>query len=81
MDNNDEDVFAPQTWPKPCTCCAKTFTFHAWTCLRLIGVQKGFVDGLPDLELRNCDVCESTLAMVIVPENAAAEEVKFADEA
>ena len=74
MENEDDDVFVSQVWPKACTCCEKTFTLHAWMGLRLIGIQKGFVDGLPDLELRNCDHCDSTLALVIVPEVKDATE-------
>ncbi len=74
----NEDVFAPPTWPKSCTCCEKKFSLHAWmTDLKLIGIQKGFVDGLPDLELRNCDHCGSTLALVLLLE----PEVKDAVEA
>lgn len=66
---NIDDDYIPvaQVWPKACSCCGNFFTHSDWKNLKFIGIQKSHdVNDYPDLELRNCDVCNSTLAIVVV---------------
>lgn len=59
-----DDVFKEETWPKVCSCCATQITEEAWERLPYVGIQEG-TDEIPDLELRNCGRCSSTLAIVV----------------
>ena len=48
-------------WPKRCS-CGVAYDASQWQTLRLAGVQH--MDGVgPDLELRDCAACRSTLAV------------------
>jgi len=54
-----------ESWPKTCG-CGEVFSEHQWENLRYVGVQKMPADyGLPDMELRNCSRCGSTMAVVV----------------
>ena len=58
-----DDVFKEETWPKTCSCCSRLITEEEWERLAYVGIQQG-TDEIPDLELRNCS-CHSTLAIVV----------------
>lgn len=64
VDNDWDEEFKEETWPKACSCCGTKITEEAWEKLPYVGVQQG-TDDIPDLELRNCDRCNSTLAIVV----------------
>lgn len=53
-----------ETWPKTCS-CGSAYTEEQWETLRYVGIQKSGLDDYPDLELRNCGHCTSTLAIVV----------------
>ena len=54
-----------ETWPKQCA-CGQSYDEGRWETLRYVGVQHVPAElGLPDLELRNCERCCSTLAIVV----------------
>ena len=53
-----------ETWPKSCSCGA-SITEDAWERLPYVGVQRSGLPDYPDLELRNCGRCKSTLAIVV----------------
>ena len=57
------DLFKEETWPKVCSCGHK-MSDDDWERMRYIGIQKGF-DDIPDLELRSCNKCGSTLAITV----------------
>lgn len=57
------DMFV-ETWPKVCS-CGDSFSEEEWERLRYVGVQKSGLPDFPDLELRNCGRCMSTLAIVV----------------
>jgi hypothetical protein len=66
-DIDDEHIFQ-ETWPKKCS-CGLSHTEEDWEKLTYVGVQKGLQDaGVPDLELRNCRKCGSTIAQPIMYE-------------
>jgi hypothetical protein len=48
------------TWPKHCGCGA-SFTEEEWE-MAYVGVQRSGLADVPDLEMRNCGRCSSTLA-------------------
>lgn len=62
-DDELEDGFKEETWPKTCGCGA-VWSEEAWERLPYLGVQSGFQD-YPDLELRNCGRCSSSIAIVL----------------
>lgn len=62
--SDDLDEIFAERWPKPCSCGA-SFTEDAWEQLKYVGVQPSGMDDVPDLELRNCGVCCSTLAIAV----------------
>jgi hypothetical protein len=64
QDADLDDAFAEETWPKTCSCCAHVISEDDWERLPYVGVQEG-TDNIPDLELRNCGRCSSTLAIVV----------------
>lgn len=61
--SDDEEHFI-ETWPKVCG-CGESFEEDDWERLKYVGVQKSGLDGFPDLELRNCGRCSSTLALAV----------------
>jgi hypothetical protein len=54
-----------EKWPKVCACgCA--ITEDQWEKLNYVGIQKVPTEyGIPDMELRNCGRCGSTIAVVV----------------
>jgi hypothetical protein len=65
MIDDDPETHNPftETWPKACGCGVK-ISEDDWEKLKYVGVQKTGLDGIPDLELRNCR-CGSTLAVAV----------------
>jgi len=63
MQEEYDESFEEETWPKTCSCCARLISEEDWEKMTYVGVQKG-TDEIPDLELRNCG-CQSTLAIVV----------------
>ena len=59
-----DDVFKEETWPKTCSCCGDPITEDGWERLPYVGIQQG-TEEIPDLELRNCGRCQTTLAIVV----------------
>jgi hypothetical protein len=54
-----------ESWPKVCSCGYK-ISEEEWETLRYVGLQKVPADyGIPDLELRNCGNCGSTMAVAV----------------
>lgn len=53
-----------ETWPKQCK-CGEHFTEEQWEKLSYIGLQRSVFDDYPDLELRNCRRCGSTMAITV----------------
>lgn len=54
-----------ESWPKSCSCGAK-ITDDEWEKLKYVGIQQGVPQhAIPDLELRNCSRCGSTLAIAV----------------
>jgi hypothetical protein len=63
-DPEARDLFV-ESWPKKCA-CGHVITEDAWETMRYVGVQKVPADyGMPDLELRNCASCGSTMAIAV----------------
>lgn len=62
-EEESDDVFKEESWPKACSCCGRPITEEQWEGLEYVGVQRG-TEEIPDLELRNCG-CGSTLAIVV----------------
>lgn len=60
---DDVDEVPKESWPKDCSCGASYDEDH-WEALRYVGVQKSSMQGYPDLEMRNCAKCNSTLCVV-----------------
>lgn len=50
---------------KACPCCRRAFSKARWETLRFVGVQP---DPEEPLELRDCDRCGSTMAVVVPAE-------------
>jgi hypothetical protein len=69
VDDELDEEFREETWPKQCSCCGAKITEDEWERLPYVGVQEG-TDDIPDLELRNCGHCSSTLA-IVVPQDFA----------
>ena len=63
----NELAVAPALYPlvKVCSCGAR-YSASDWALLRLRGRQHQ-VGGFPDLELRDCLYCTSTLGLEVVP--------------
>jgi hypothetical protein len=53
-----------ETWPKKCA-CGHQISEEGWEDLRYVGVQRSGFDDSPDLELRNCSACGSTIAIAV----------------
>lgn len=70
-------AYTPGDLPKRCG-CGEVYDVGRWERLRLLGHQ-GHLPGPDDvlvLELRNCEVCHSTLAVEVVwPRRAASSDV------
>ena len=64
MDDEELKELFVETWPKKCG-CGESFTEEQWEKLNYVGLQKSGIDNYPDLELRNCGHCKSTLAIVV----------------
>lgn len=62
-DPETRDLFV-EKWPKKCACGAP-YEEHEWEKLRYVGVQKTGLPDFPDLELRNCGSCGSTMAIAV----------------
>ena len=61
---SDEDSeIKVESWPKVCG-CGQHISEEDWERLYYVGVQKSGLDKFPDLEMRNCRKCGSTLAIV-----------------
>lgn len=58
-----DEIFA-ERWPKPCS-CGLEFSEDEWESLEYVGVQRSGMDDVPDLELRNCGRCHSTVAIAV----------------
>ena len=56
-------ILAAVAWPKACGCGAR-YSREEWEALRTLGVQRDR-DGNPEIELRNCAACGSTLAVPV----------------
>lgn len=54
-------------WPKRCS-CGMSWSLQAWLNLPLVG---RIDDGFEPVELRNCEMCWSTLAVLISLVDAA----------
>lgn len=68
MPTDEETALKQETWPKTCS-CGEVITEEQWEKLDYCGVQKVPPSyGLPDMELRNCGRCGSTMA-IIVPDD------------
>lgn len=64
MDELLDEEFKEESWPKVCSCCALPITEDDWEGLPYVGIQEG-TEHIPDLELRTCGRCSSTLAIVV----------------
>lgn len=64
MDDDELKELFVETWPKKCG-CGEEFTEEQWEQLNYVGLQKSGIDNYPDMELRNCGHCLSTLAIVV----------------
>jgi hypothetical protein len=54
-----------EKWPKVCA-CGYSISEAEWETLHYIGLQKVPKEyGLPDMELRDCGNCGSTIAVVV----------------
>jgi hypothetical protein len=54
-----------ESWPKHCA-CGHDISEEEWETLNYVGIQKVPEDyGMPDLELRNCGSCGSTIAVAV----------------
>lgn len=54
-----------ESWPKKCS-CGKTLSEDDWEKCHYVGLQKVPPEyGLPDMELRNCPSCDSTMAVAV----------------
>ena len=61
--DDDNELFI-EKWPKQCACgCA--ITEEQWEALAYVGYQRSGLDHIPDLELRTCGHCMSTLAIAV----------------
>lgn len=59
-----DDMLAEETWPKKCS-CGELISEERWETLRYVGVQRSGMETVPDVEMRNCGRCKSTLAIVV----------------
>lgn len=64
IDDDRDDVFKQESWPKKCGCGA-AITEEQWETMRYVGIQHSGFDDMPDLELRNCHRCSSTIAICV----------------
>ena len=65
MDDPETRELFVESWPKKCS-CGHDISEDEWETLHYVGVQKVPPDyGLPDLELRNCPNCSSTIAIAV----------------
>jgi hypothetical protein len=62
-DPDDDELFI-EKWPKVCSCGCK-ITEEQWENLTYVGWQQSGMDHIPDLELRTCGHCQSTLAIAV----------------
>ena len=61
----DDDFEFREIWPVVCSCGA-SYDEVVWETLRYVGIQKTFGGlGAPEMELRNCAKCDSTLAQPV----------------
>ena len=68
MDDPETRELFIESWPKKCA-CGQSISEAEWDTLTYVGVQKVPREyGMPDLELRNCGNCGSTIA-VALPED------------
>ena len=65
MDDPETRELFVESWPKKCS-CGVTYDEAAWESWHYVGVQKGIANhGIPDLELRTCPCCGSTMAVAV----------------
>lgn len=62
--NGDEDL--TNVWPKACS-CGSMYERHEWDKLHNIGVHDNSMIGFPNLELRKCKSCLTTLSIAMYP--------------
>lgn len=65
-DDDDDILMKPQEWPKVCS-CGKSYDPESWEKLQYLGIQHTGDNMFPDLELRHCGACGTSLA-IITPE-------------
>lgn len=61
----DEEEELVESWPKTCGGCGSVYDEDQWEALRYVGVQQSGMPDFPDLEMRNCSRCQSTMAIVV----------------
>jgi len=65
MDDPETRELFVEKWPKHCA-CGHDISEAEWDTLDYVGVQKVPKEyGIPDLEMRNCGSCGSTIAVVL----------------
>lgn len=62
-DENDE--FKVESWPKRCGSCHTDYDETAWEALGYVGLQRSGLPDFPDMEMRRCGRCGSTMAIVV----------------
>lgn len=65
MDDPETRKLFVESWPKKCS-CGHEITENEWETLQYVGIQYVPRDmGIPDLELRNCPSCHSTISVAV----------------
>ncbi len=60
----DDGPIKEESWPKACG-CGSSITEDGWERMSYIGIQRSEFDDIPDLELRRCSHCHSSLAIAV----------------
>ena len=64
LDDETRELFV-ESWPKKCS-CGLPYTEDDWEKWHYCGVQKVPPEfGMPDMELRTCPSCGSTMAVAV----------------
>lgn len=64
FDDEFDEIFKEESWPKACS-CGHPISEDEWERMPYVGVQRSELADIPDLELRNCTRCYSTLAITV----------------
>ena len=65
MDDPETRELFVESWPKKCG-CGHEISEDEWETLHYVGIQPvPEALGIPDLELRNCPSCGSTLSIAV----------------